>query len=217
MDTIIKCVEEEYAPFWALPWRRRNGWRWLPFYLRGPASGGPFAPLLTLVGIWRFARKPRRVADVPQEVYRGATLVGSSAYLGSYGMGGPGFFGFKCRQGLRSFWIVFVLWGAAEWLTLDGKLLESGLLENERKQYENRGVISFETAHGGSLESIDFAADGATAVIRKADTTHILELRRDGATVPPWRVTGEKKVLPEHETLANAIIISRRARLWLGN
>jgi hypothetical protein len=217
MNAIIRCVEEEYAPFWALLLRRRDGWRWLPFYLRGPAGGGPFTPLLTLLGIWRFARKPRLAADVPKAVYLGSMIVDSSACLGSYGMGGPGFFGFKCRKGLRSFWIVVVLWGAAEWLTLDGKLLESGLLENERKLYENRGIIPFETAHGGSLESIDFAADCVTMTLRKADATHILELRRDGTTVPPWRVTGEKKVLPGNELLEDAIVISCRARLWLEN
>jgi hypothetical protein len=214
-NAIIRCVEEEYSPFWAFPRRYREDWRWLPFYLRGPAGGGPFTPLLTLVGIWRFARKPRRVADLPQEVWQDCLIVDSSSYLGSYGMGGPGFFGLKCRKGLRSFWIVFVLWGAAEWLTLDGKLLKSGLTESERELYEDRGVIAEETVHGGSLQSIDFTADYVTLTVRKADAAHIFELRRDGTTLPPWRGSGEKKVFPSHESLKDAIIISRRARLWL--
>lgn len=197
MDAVIKCTEQEYAPFFAFPLRRREGWRWMPFYLLGPVWPGPLGFLLTLIGIWRFARTPKRIADLPEDAYCGGIIVDTCSGLGSYGQGGPGFFGLKCKRGSGSFWIVFPLWGAVEWLTLDGKLIDSA-----------------KALHGGSIQSIGFADDRATITIRGTDSSHVIELRRDGSTVPPWRGSGKKRSFGAGESLEDAIVMSRRANLW---
>jgi hypothetical protein len=56
----------------------------------------------------------------------GRKILETCRYLGSYGMGGPGFFGFKLEKKDRypEEWIVLTIWGADEWLLLDGKWLD---------------------------------------------------------------------------------------------
>jgi len=50
----------------------------------------------------------------------GREIVGWIPYAGMYGMGGPGFVGFN----LKDEWLVVAVWGAAEWMRLDGRLLQ---------------------------------------------------------------------------------------------
>ncbi len=130
-------------------------------------------------------------------------------------MGGPGYLGLKCRKNQRSFWIIFTLWAADGWLALDGKLIESGLLGEEKTLYEKRGALAIETIHGGELLSVDFTDDNVVLKIQKNGITHDIELRRDGAKAPPWRGSGERKLFGADESLEDAIILSRRARLWV--
>ena len=214
MDAVIKCTEEELAPFFTWPFRHRAGWRWLPFYLRGPAMPGIVGPLLTPLGIWLFSRRPHRLADVPQSDWLDCRVYRTCSFLGSYGMGGPGFLGLRCAKQHRRFWIVFTLWSADSWLTLDGKLLESGLLGGEKKTFAQRGIVSVDTIHGGHIRAIEFQPEHLSIQITTGDLTHALELRRDGATVPPWRGTGGKKKFGNEEKLEDALVVSRRARLW---
>lgn len=214
MNAVIECIEEEYAPFFAWRRRRRDGWKWLWFHLRGPALPGPFGFLLTLVGVWRFARPPRRICDIPKEAYLQCKIVTTSGSLGSYGMGGPGFFGLQCRKNRKNFWIIFTLRGAEGWLTLDARLIASSLSEAEKKTYAKQGNISMETVHGGTVESVDYLPSSIQIKIKKEDAMHVLELRRDGKTVPPWRGSGDKKKFRDTELLEDALVVSRRANLW---
>lgn len=128
-------------------------------------------------------------------------------------MGGPGFLGLKCVKQHRRFWVVFTLWAADSWLTLDGRLLESGLLDDEKKTFAQRGIVSIDTIRDGCIRSVDVSSESMVIQIQK-ETTHTLELGRDGSRVPPWRGTGGKKQFREDENLEDALVVSRRARLW---
>ena len=167
------------------------------------------------MGIWCFSRKPARLVDVPKDEWVDARIRASCIYIGSYGMGGPGFVGLKCHGGAKRFWIVFTLWGAAGWLTLDGKLLDEGLIGDEKKTYAQRGVVSLKEVYGGTIQGMNVTADTLTLEIAQSDRTHILQLRRDGTTVPPFRGTGGKKTFGKDDRLEDAVILSKRARLWL--
>jgi hypothetical protein len=48
---------------------------------------------------------------------------------GTYGMGGPGFVALR----LASEWLVIAIWGAAEWITCRGRLMEDDFWEEERR------------------------------------------------------------------------------------
>ncbi|WP_282048412.1 hypothetical protein [Sulfitobacter mediterraneus] len=47
-------------------------------------------------------------------------------HVGTYGMGGPGFFGLR----LGDEWLVFAIWSASEWITVDGLLIQDHFFED---------------------------------------------------------------------------------------
>ncbi|WP_152618547.1 hypothetical protein [Leisingera sp. ANG-Vp] len=47
-------------------------------------------------------------------------------YVGTYGMGGPGFFGLR----LGEEWLVVAIWGAGEWMVADGILIQDPFFED---------------------------------------------------------------------------------------
>ena len=180
-------------------------------YGRGPAGPGLFSCIfLNMIGIWRFARVPRTLKG-NEFGFVGQRVATSSVALGSYGMGGPGFFGLRFESG----WVVYRLWAADGWLTLNGKLIAESLLPNERPQDDPSRIASINTLNGAVLESVDCALDSYDLIFRKEDYKVRLSLRRDGRHVPVWRGTGCAKVFADHERLEDAIIISRVGRLWL--
>ena len=212
-----RCVEEEFAFALAAPWRKRDGWKALLLYLRGPADpSGLFSPLLTLLGIWRFKRRPPRIADVDTSALIGATVVRTSGNLGSYGMGGPGFVGVQLatRRHGRT-WIVCTLWGAGSWLTLDGSLVSEGYFEDERRERAaTRSFRPLSDLLGAELTHLRSDRDGATLDFSTRSGPVKLELRRDTAHLPPYR-SGEARAIADDADLRDALVLSRRAYLWL--
>lgn len=60
----------------------------------------------------------------PTEVV-GRTIDDLVPYLGTYGMGGPGFFGFR----LDTQWLVVAIWGAGDWMFADDRLVTDAFHE----------------------------------------------------------------------------------------
>ena len=65
------------------------------------------------------------LVDFTPDVVNAEELIGRkvheiSRYVGTYGMGGPGFFGFR----LDSEWLVIAIWGAATWIQFNGRIIE---------------------------------------------------------------------------------------------
>ena len=58
----------------------------------------------------------------------GRNVLEACSYLGSYGMGGPGFLGFHLEKSRNrpDEWLILCLWGACDWVLLDGMKYEDG-------------------------------------------------------------------------------------------
>lgn len=67
--------------------------------------------------------KPQAVSA---EMVVGRTVDEICLYVGTYGMGGPGFFGLR----LGTEWLVVAIWGAASWILVDGRIVEDGFWED---------------------------------------------------------------------------------------
>jgi len=50
-------------------------------------------------------------------------------YLGTYGMGGAGFFGLRLEQE----WLVVAIWGAGEWISIDGMPVEDHVFDDHER------------------------------------------------------------------------------------
>ena len=210
---IINCQEEEFAPCFAYSWRRIAGWRPLFLYGRGPAGMGPISGLLlTAIGIWRFVRKPT-VLHGQQSNYVGQSVRRIDTCLGSYGMGGPGFFGLQFRNG----WIIYRLWDAVGWLTLNGKLIEESLFPDEREPLGKEKLVSANQLEGAILYAVECGNEQYDLTFTANNASFRLSLRRDGLAVPHWRENDRPKVFADNESLEDAIVLSRTGRLWLAD
>ena len=215
-DKITRCIEEEYSFCVSYLWRRSAGWRPLFIYFRGPA-GVPFfiAPFLSIAGLWRFTRRPRRLADHDLHALEHAVVTRTCSYLGSYGMGGPGFVGIRLRPASGGrIWVVFTLWAAAGWLTLDDALLEDGYFANERSD-SSRCVVPIASLVGARFTSATLTADAAELAFAHDGTTHLLRLQRDSSHLPVHRGSKQPKMLLPTEDIRDAVIVSPRGNLWL--
>jgi hypothetical protein len=216
-DSITSCIEEEYSLFLSYLWRRRGGWRPLLIYFRGP-GGVPFfiAPFLTLIGLWRFTRRPQRLADVDTQAFQDAKVMRVCSYLGSYGMGGPGFVGLQLKLSSgRPIWVVFTIWGAADWLTVGDDLLADGYSPSEQRELANaRRFRLLSDFVGSTLKGIRLQHDIAELTFSSAAGPLVLCLRGDSSSLPVHRGSKQPKVLASQD-VRDAVIISRRASLWL--
>jgi hypothetical protein len=222
-NTITPCIEEEYSLCLSYLWRRRSGWRPLFMYFRGP-SGVPFfiAPLLTLVGLWRFSRRPRRLVDADPATLQDAVVTQTCTSLGSYGMGGPGFVGL-CLQvpsGGRPQWVVFTVWAAAKWLTLNDDLLTDGFPQDEQPPFADAGSRRFRALAdlvGCSLAGIRLEHDIAELEFSGTGEPFVLRARGGSASLPVQDGPQQPKLLTSSQDVRDAVVISRRASLWLGD
>ena len=56
----------------------------------------------------------------------GRTVNEILTHVGTYGMGGPGYFGLR----LGEEWLVIAIWGASEWIEVDGILIQDHFFDN---------------------------------------------------------------------------------------
>jgi len=61
--------------------------------------------------------------------------------LGSYGMGGCGLFGVRLSKTpeFPEEWLILMLWGAPDWLLVDGKVASAGVIERQLKRQHCMG------------------------------------------------------------------------------
>lgn len=217
-DKITSCIEEDYSFCLSYLWRRHDGWRPFFIYFRGPGSIPFFvAPFLTLIGLWRFGRKPRRLVDADTTEFRGATVTSTCPYLGSYGMGGPGFVGLKLKlSNGRRIWVVFTIWAAAGWLTVGDDLLADGYFADDKQNLANtRKFKPLSDFVGLTLTDIRLEHDIAELKFNSTTGSIILRLQRDSSSLPVHRGSKQPKVLTSSQDIRDAVIISSKAFLWL--
>jgi hypothetical protein len=70
----------------------------------------------------KISAKPATIREVGIENFVGRKVISACWCLGSYGMGGPGFagVGFEKTRERPCEWLVLCLWGATEWLRVNG-------------------------------------------------------------------------------------------------
>lgn len=68
--------------------------------------------------------RPLTIREFGLENLKNSKIVDFCVCLGTYGMGGPGFVGFKIQGNFDSRWLVYCIWAAGEHILLDDKILE---------------------------------------------------------------------------------------------
>lgn len=67
---------------------------------------------------------PRNIVEFGQEHLIHSEILEISTQLGTYGMGGPGFFGLLCKTEQGNFWVTITVWASAQYALLDQRIVE---------------------------------------------------------------------------------------------
>jgi hypothetical protein len=138
-------------------------------------------------------RRPLRLREAGVARVLGRRIVSWKSNYGSYGMGGPGFFGMELAA--RDSWpaehLVLTLWAAAEWLMLDSVWVEAhpNQFHLQRPLFANFGPEeSWDDVTprlvGGTIERFDLAHASCRILVRNGAQDHLLELPRNTAILP---------------------------------
>jgi hypothetical protein len=171
------------------------------------------------------ARRPdtlaiRGVADI-----LGVRIEGYSPILGSYGMGGPGFFGILLqRRGTAAYreYLVTAVWGAEEYLLLDNRVV--GAHPRYHEEYHPWLGITGEGRHseldavliGASIASVEVNGEQLRMVLVQQGTDHILEFGRHDERLPPMGSGIARKVAFTEGTITDRMVFQpENAILWV--
>lgn len=168
------------------------------------------------------ARGPR---PVPIRVHgthklQGRKVLETSHHLGSYGMGGPGFFGMKLagRSGGKDSWLVLTLWGADDWLTLDDAPISfSGSPDRKCPTAPLVGkVLEWAKVQPkySQMRFGDGEATGTYKFLGKIPDGTWLEFH-PSPSKRPLRPNGEQHVLYKGESLLDAWVVAKQMYLYI--
>lgn len=75
--------------------------------------------------------RPQTMTEIDTDALLGSRVTGFSTHLGTYGMGGPGFFGLLLeKDGVRQY-LVYAVWASGQYILLDGRVIECHLNYNK--------------------------------------------------------------------------------------
>lgn len=148
----------------------------------------------------------------------GRKIIEVSPILGTYGMGGPGFFGFNLEKNKRypEEWLVLTIWGADNWLLLDDKWLSNDFHKsNPKKCYfqTNETIYTYyQQQLGGVFNDLtisDFKLKKKSfkMIIKNDSRTHKLEFPNDLTKLSVYR-NGQPRKWHWKEKMSDGLIIS---------
>lgn len=150
-------------------------------------------------------------------------IIGWSANLGSYGMGGPGFFGLKlsATELFSEEWLVLTLWGADNWLVLDNHWLAANpnQYEIQKPLYSNFGAeLDWDETTplliGATLTDAIVQDNSSVLTLQRENAAHVLEIPQDPSRLSRYGGSGEPRVWNQDESQWDAwVVISGHAEL----
>ena len=161
--------------------------------------------------------RPKTVAEAGIEGIINRRIASWKPYYGTYGMGGPGFFGLEL--GSTTYWpttdhLVLTLWCAAGWLLLDDEWIEvhPNQYATRRPLYSNFGPkLRWDDVTprlvGGTIEKFALGRTSCSLTIRTQDAIHVLELPEDTSRLSLPGGSLQRQIWNSDEDIADAWVI----------
>lgn len=147
----------------------------------------------------------------------GRPILDLMANAGTYGMGGPGFFALKLgNETLGEVWLVIALWGAAGWISCQGRMLEDWYFERDGRSapwFNDDDTSALKTRLvGQTITAVSIESHAMRLGISNgADLT----IAGDPATRPHYGGSGKPRVFQPDDDLRRAIFLSPTVELWV--
>ena len=145
--------------------------------------------------------RPQNVSEFGTEKLIGCPVYDMSPYLGTYGMGGPGFFGIGFDCGGVKMRLVFCIWSAAEHMLLDDRVIQCypDFAEKYRPwtdPYDQAGSLERlkDSVFGNAIiRDIKLSAHSFGLTLEKDGEKHILFTEKYSERFPEQGGTGKKR------------------------
>lgn len=168
---------------------------------------------------------PLSLRSIALDTLTDRTIIEWSSNLGTYGTGGPGFFGLKLAGVTpeQDSWLVLTIWSAGEWLLLDRHWLEASPkhYQVQTPLYSNfSGQARWDhlTAKlvGSQLMQIVVTDDCSTLLLHsdRLGLQH-LEIPQDTTQLPPYG-NGQQRYWNTQESQKDAWVVTHQT-LWVNN
>ena len=144
---------------------------------------------------------PLNIEQFDAKNFNGSQILDICTCCGTYGMGGPGFFGLKLQGNYGTRWLTYCIWAAGEHILFDDKILECH--PNYSQQY--KPLISFDD-YSNSLNVLKeqltnmtikefFITDDAFEIILvdNRNKTHTIQSYKSSDKFPEQGGTGKKR------------------------
>ena len=166
---------------------------------------------------------PKTLREVGVTRVVGRRVIDWSESLGSYGMGGPGFFGLRLAA-TREYpeeWLALRLWGADNWLLLDGQWVGAhpNQYHVQEPLYSNFGADASwdrvsERVCGALVKEAQIERDHSLILLAVDAEPHRLEIPRDSSRLPLYGGTMQPHVWHPDEDQRDAWVIAQ-GDLWV--
>jgi hypothetical protein len=146
----------------------------------------------------------------PEKVV-GRTVDQIDTHVGTYGTGGPGFFGLR----LGEEWLVISIWGASEWITVDGRLVEDFFGEKHDRPLPwigDHGDELTEKLVGQEITSFKVAKQSLSIGLANGMS---IEIAEDPDARPLFEGSKEKRAFAENDDLRKGVFLSPTAEIWI--
>ncbi len=138
-----------------------------------------------------------------------------SDHLGTYGMGGPGFFGLR----FGTEWLVIAIWGAAEWMVAQGRCVGDTFYEKygrQRPWLHNLSMDSYDelSAHivGQPAKSIDVQEHSLKILFENGFD---LTIEESPDNRPLFEGTKKPRIFQKSDDLRRAVFLSPTDEIWV--
>lgn len=139
--------------------------------------------------------KPKTINEVGAKMIVGHKIIKYCQCLGSYGMGGPGFFGLLLEntEGNREY-LVYAVWASGEYILLDGRVVLSHAKYNKQfhpwvSKWANPDTEDWDDLspliEGAIIEKTELFEDKLIIKINKSNSLHSFEFYRYDDRLPP--------------------------------
>lgn len=170
--------------------------------------------------------KPRTLSEIEVETLIGKRITGFSTYYGSYGMGGPGFFGLSLdRQPADQQIMVYAVWGAAQYTLLDDREIAcSPRYYDERhpwlSHYADKHISNWDELSpvliGCRIEKIDLTPDSCVVHLLGDHQKHRLEFVKNDGRLPRQGNGDLRKNAFDDKSISEYLVFQREdAVLWV--
>ena len=166
---------------------------------------------------------PKTLREVGAGRIVGREVIRWLSSLGSYGMGGPGFFGLRLAAAgdYLEEWLALRLWGADNWLLLDGQWVGA----HPNQYHVQKPLISdfggdedwdrvSEKVVGAVIENVKIERNRSLIVLVREAQTHRLEIPEDTSRLPLYGGTMQPRVWNPDEDQRDAWIVAQ-GELWV--